>query len=109
MTGEARGVPGLDPSVQPQRHERWDRRSPEPYDGGKGADRGGATYAALDLGTNNCRLLVARPTAEGFRVVDAFSRIIRLGEGVSSTGRLTDAASDRAAAALTVCRDKMRN
>ena len=40
-----------------------------------------ATYAALDLGTNNCRLLIARPTADGFRVVDAFSRIIRLGEG----------------------------
>ncbi|MFZ0838085.1 MAG: Ppx/GppA family phosphatase, partial [Xanthobacteraceae bacterium] len=42
-------------------------------------DRGGATYAALDLGTNNCRLLVARPAGEGFRVIDAFSRIVRLG------------------------------
>jgi exopolyphosphatase/guanosine-5'-triphosphate,3'-diphosphate pyrophosphatase len=70
---------------------------------------GGTTYAALDLGTNNCRLLVARPTADGFRVVDAFSRIIRLGEGVSATGRINDAAIARAVSALTVCRDKMRN
>ena len=50
------------------------------------------TYAALDLGTNNCRLLVARPTGDGFRVIDAFSRIIRLGEGVSASGRISDAA-----------------
>jgi exopolyphosphatase/guanosine-5'-triphosphate,3'-diphosphate pyrophosphatase len=68
-----------------------------------------ATYAALDLGTNNCRLLVARPTGEGFRVVDAFSRIVRLGEGVSITGRISDAAMSRAIAALAVCRDKMRS
>ncbi|MBV9954679.1 MAG: Ppx/GppA family phosphatase [Pseudolabrys sp.] len=74
-----------------------------------GRDRGGPTYAALDLGTNNCRLLVARPSGEGFRVVDAFSRIIRLGEGVSGTGRLSEAAIGRAIAALSVCRDKMKN
>jgi exopolyphosphatase/guanosine-5'-triphosphate,3'-diphosphate pyrophosphatase len=73
------------------------------------SDRGGATYAALDLGTNNCRLLVARPAGEGFRVVDAFSRIIRLGEGVSASGRLSDAAVTRAVDALRVCRDKMKN
>ena len=65
------------------------------------------TYAALDLGTNNCRLLVARPTADGFRVVDAFSRIVRLGEGLSLTGRLSEAAIERTLAALRVCRDKM--
>jgi exopolyphosphatase/guanosine-5'-triphosphate,3'-diphosphate pyrophosphatase len=68
-----------------------------------------ATYAALDLGTNNCRLLVARPSGDGFRVVDAFSRIIRLGEGVSATGLLSDAAISRAVVALGICRDKMRN
>ena len=72
-------------------------------------DRGGATYAALDLGTNNCRLLVARPAGEGFRVIDAFSRIVRLGEGVSASGRLSDAAMGRAIDALAVCRNKMRN
>ena len=65
-------------------------------------------YAALDLGTNNCRLLVARPTEDGFRVVDAFSRIVRLGEGLSQTGRLSEAAIARTLDALRVCRDKMR-
>jgi exopolyphosphatase/guanosine-5'-triphosphate,3'-diphosphate pyrophosphatase len=74
-----------------------------------GDDRGGATYAALDLGTNNCRLLVARPSGEGFRVVDAFSRIVRLGEGVSLLGRLSETAIDRALAALAICRSKMKN
>ena len=64
-------------------------------------------YAALDLGTNNCRLLIARPTAEGFRVIDAFSRIVRLGEGLSQTGRLSQAAIDRTLEALRICRDKM--
>src|SRR5262249_55261352 len=67
------------------------------------------TYAALDLGTNNCRLLIARPTADSFRVVDAFSRIIRLGEGVSLSGVLSEAAIERAVDALSVCRDKMAN
>ncbi len=66
-----------------------------------------ATYAALDLGTNNCRLLIARPTADGFRVIDAFSRIVRLGEGLSLTGRLSESAIDRTMAALRICRDKM--
>ncbi len=65
-------------------------------------------YAALDLGTNNCRLLVARPTRRGFQVIDAFSRIIRLGEGVSSTGRLSDAAIVRAIDALRVCGNKIQ-
>src|SRR5262245_38856524 len=72
-------------------------------------DRGGATYAALDLGTNNCRLLVARPAGEGFRVIDAFSRIVRLGEGVSGSGRLSDVAIARAIEALAVCHSKMKN
>lgn len=64
-------------------------------------------YAALDLGTNNCRLLIARPTRRGFQVVDGFSRIIRLGEGVSVTGCLADAAIDRTMDALRVCASKM--
>ena len=65
-------------------------------------------YAALDLGTNNCRLLIARPQGNGFAVVDAFSRIVRLGEGLASSGRLSDAAIDRTIAALRVCSDKLK-
>ncbi len=67
-----------------------------------------SNYAALDLGTNNCRLLIARPSDDGFVVVDAFSRIVRLGEGLAATGRLSDAAMDRAVSALSVCADKLR-
>lgn len=66
------------------------------------------TYGALDLGTNNCRLLIARPSEGGFTVIDAFSRIVRLGDGLSQTGRLSDDAMDRAVAALSVCADKLR-
>ncbi|HJP21463.1 MAG: Ppx/GppA phosphatase family protein [Alphaproteobacteria bacterium] len=65
-------------------------------------------YAALDLGTNNCRLLIARPEGSGFRVVDAFSRIVRLGEGVAASGRLGEEAMARTLAALGVCAGKMR-
>jgi exopolyphosphatase/guanosine-5'-triphosphate,3'-diphosphate pyrophosphatase len=65
-------------------------------------------YAALDLGTNNCRLLIARPSGDGFRVVDSFSRIIRLGEGISATGSISEAAIERAIAALSICSDKIR-
>ena len=66
------------------------------------------SYAALDLGTNNCRLLVARPSRRGFKVVDAFSRIIRLGEGVSTSGRLSEAAIERTIEALHVCAGKIK-
>ena len=66
------------------------------------------TYAAIDLGTNNCRLLVARPITGGFIVVDAFSRIVRLGEGLAQSGRLSAEAMDRAVDALGVCADKLR-
>jgi exopolyphosphatase/guanosine-5'-triphosphate,3'-diphosphate pyrophosphatase len=81
MSGEAGDNPGLDPAIDraPPPRPRWGRRSPGRANGRFGNDRGGATYAALDLGTNNCRLLVARPSGEGFRVDDAFSRIVRLG------------------------------
>ena len=71
-------------------------------------ETGRQVYAALDLGTNNCRLLVARPAAGGFRVIDAFSRIVRLGEGVGRSGELTEAAIERTVAALAVCARKMR-
>ena len=65
-------------------------------------------YAAIDLGTNNCRLLIARPASANFVVIDAFSRVVRLGEGLAQTGRLSEAAMDRAVGALKVCADKLR-
>jgi len=87
------------------RHETPHR----PAEGGRRVAPGSQPlYAALDLGTNNCRLLVAVPGRPGqFRVVDAFSRIVRLGEGLSASGRLSEAAMDRAVEALKVCADKL--
>ncbi len=121
MDDEARAtglgpVPDRDPREQskgprrgrrsPYRHPRQGRQ----YGGGQGGlDLSGPTYAALDLGTNNCRLLVARATRDGFRVIDAFSRIIRLGEGITSSGVLSEPAILRAVDALRVCGAKMRN
>jgi exopolyphosphatase/guanosine-5'-triphosphate,3'-diphosphate pyrophosphatase len=115
MDDEAPPNGGLDARGGPRR-PRWGRRTPyglrrdsrgdgwhEQADG-----RADATYAALDLGTNNCRLLIARPAGDGFRVVDAFSRIIRLGEGVAASRHISEAAIARAVEALQVCRDKMR-
>jgi exopolyphosphatase / guanosine-5'-triphosphate,3'-diphosphate pyrophosphatase len=65
-------------------------------------------YGALDLGTNNCRLLVAQPARLGFEVVDAFSRIVRLGEGVSQSGALGSLAMARTISALRVCANKLK-
>ena len=79
---------------------------------GKATGRSGSanrTYAALDLGTNNCRLLVAERTASGgLRVVDSFSQIVALGEGLAATGQLSDAAMQRAIDALRKCSDKVK-
>ncbi len=112
MDDEApRGGPGAKGA---KRRPRWGRRTPygirrqsREHWRAPVASHDAATYAALDLGTNNCRLLVARPTPDGFRVVDAFSRIIRLGEGVAASGRISEAAIMRAVEALLVCRQKM--
>ena len=87
----------------------------EPARGGRSARdasdghgrRDGPSYAALDLGTNNCRLLVARPSRRGFLVIDAFSRIIRLGEGIGRTGMLSEVAMARTIEALRVCATKL--
>ncbi|MFC3213326.1 Ppx/GppA phosphatase family protein [Novosphingobium panipatense] len=68
---------------------------------------GRQAYAAIDLGTNNCRLLIARPSGENFTVIDAFSRVVRLGEGIAQSGRLSDAAMERTLSALRVCADKL--
>jgi exopolyphosphatase / guanosine-5'-triphosphate,3'-diphosphate pyrophosphatase len=74
--------------------------------GGSWRDR--PAFAALDLGTNNCRLLIARPDGSDFAIIDAYSRIVRLGEGLNSSGRISDAAMARAIEALSVCADKLR-
>ena len=78
-------------------HHRGAEAQPQPH----------SIYGALDLGTNNCRLLIAKPSRRGFLVIDAFSRIIRLGEGVLSSGRLSETAMARTIEALKVCADKM--
>ena len=65
-------------------------------------------FAAVDLGTNNCRMLAARPVGDSLRVVDSFSRIVRLGENLSATGSLSEAAIGRTIDALKVCAGKMR-
>lgn len=88
------------------------RRAPVDRARDRGDGRGRApaettVYAALDLGTNNCRLLIAAPTARGFRIIDAFSRIVRLGEGLSASGRLGEAAMERAIGALRICAAKI--
>jgi exopolyphosphatase/guanosine-5'-triphosphate,3'-diphosphate pyrophosphatase len=81
--------------------------------GGPASSTYGQIFAAIDLGTNNCRMLVARPESRGgecrneFRVIDSFSRITRLGEGVSGSGRLSADAMDRTIDALKCCADKM--
>jgi exopolyphosphatase / guanosine-5'-triphosphate,3'-diphosphate pyrophosphatase len=69
---------------------------------------GRTAYAALDLGTNNCRLLIARASQDGFTVVDAFSRVVRLGEGLATSGKMSEEAMDRAIEALSVCADKLK-
>ena len=69
--------------------------------------RRGRSYGALDLGTNNCRLLIAQPGPQGFVIIDAYSRVVRLGEGLMESGRLSDAAMDRTVTALAACADKL--
>ncbi|PRX09006.1 UNVERIFIED_ORG: exopolyphosphatase/guanosine-5'-triphosphate,3'-diphosphate pyrophosphatase [Martelella mediterranea] len=89
------------------------QRDPTPHTAGPGnggpRHAGNTLYAALDLGTNNCRLLIAQPTRHNqFRVVDGFSRIVRLGEGLAATGSLSPEAMDRAVEALSLCAAKLK-
>ena len=104
---EGLGPRGDDGQGLPLSGDRQAPRSGAPGAGHSPAAAG--VYAALDLGTNNCRLLIACPTGDSFRVVDSFSRIIRLGEGISATGCISDAAIERAIAALSICRDKIKS
>jgi exopolyphosphatase/guanosine-5'-triphosphate,3'-diphosphate pyrophosphatase len=90
---------------QPQAHET----SNDEVLGSDGYARanGAPVFAALDLGTNNCRMLVARPNGSDFQVVDSFSRVTRLGEGLSRSGALSIEAMDRTVDALKRCAEKM--
>ncbi len=97
-----RGGPGGDPA---RRQKPQSAPSDAAVSRGRFPQR--KSYAALDLGTNNCRMLIARPEGENFAIIDAFSRIVRLGEGLSATGRLSDAAMDRTVSALSICSAKL--
>ena len=101
------GRPGIEPGYgsQPGTGTAEKRTSSAPNPSRRSR---GPLYAALDLGTNNCRLLIARPHEKSFRVLDGFTRIVRLGEGLSTTGRLSDAAMERTVDALRQCRNKLR-
>lgn len=112
QTARTAPAPVAAPSAHNTHHAQGPRRGPAAGDRFR-APQGAEPwpddlYAALDLGTNNCRLLVAQPTRPGqFRVVDAFSRIVRLGEGLGAHGRLSVEAMDRAVEALKVCAAKL--
>lgn len=111
----ASGEKSQKPNGNRQPHRQSQKSRPQPPRGSSHANgfqhlsfRDRPAYAALDLGTNNCRLLVAVPNGANFRVVDAFSRIVRLGEGIVSSGRLSDEAMGRAIDALKICSNKLQ-
>ena len=97
---EARRVAKGSPSTARRRPDRRPDRPPVP-----------PSYAAIDLGTNNCRMLVARPDGvtnrDGLLVIDGYSRIVRLGEGLAASGRLSEEAIDRTIKALKICAGKI--
>lgn len=95
------------PNSGPQSTAQWSGQAANTTSNTTAINGDGPVYGALDLGTNNCRLLLARPSRRGFRVVDAFSRIIRLGEGVSQSGALSELAMSRTLDALKVCAGKL--
>jgi exopolyphosphatase/guanosine-5'-triphosphate,3'-diphosphate pyrophosphatase len=97
-------IPSQQPTTPPPSAVRT---GPAVQPGGVRPGQTRQAYAAIDLGTNNCRLLIARPSGENFTVIDAFSRVVRLGEGVAQNGCLSDEAMERTLAALRVCADKL--
>jgi len=105
--GKAQGISGTRSQKKPRANGQSNRKTAaRPFV--SSGPRPGQAYAAIDLGTNNCRLLIARPSGEGFTVIDAFSRVVRLGEDLAMSGKLSDDAMDRTVAALSVCADKLR-
>lgn len=65
-------------------------------------------YAALDLGTNSCRMLIARPTSDGFEVVDSFSKAVQLGHGLEGSGRLSRSSMSKTVQAMRICKQKLK-
>lgn len=100
---KSNGATARDAKPRVQNPSQQQPAAPAPFPRGRKQ-----AYAALDLGTNNCRLLIARPSGENFTVIDAFSRVVRLGEGLAASGRLSDKAMERTLAALHVCAEKLR-
>tara|TARA_R110002096_G_scaffold416576_2_gene619520 strand:- start:369683 stop:370834 length:1152 start_codon:yes stop_codon:yes gene_type:complete len=88
--------------------KRDDNNPNRPNRNRKRSNKRGHVYGVVDLGTNNCRLLVAVPSVGGFKVIDSFSRIVRLGEGLKEEKRISDMATERTVSALKICMDKMR-
>ena len=76
--------------------------------GRRNSHRADNTFAAIDLGTNNCRLLIARGQTNNFKVIDSYSRVVKLGKGLESTGRLSQESMDAAVDALSICARKIR-
>jgi len=101
--GDPRARRHEDPSGSLGSHKGEDRAPPR-----QRPERGDAYYGALDLGTNNCRLLIAAPSPTGFTVIDAFSRIVRLGEGLTGRGALSEPAMNARPLRLAIFRDKRR-
>lgn len=96
MSGAQDAHAGGHPARTRRRHKRPSGQKP-------------TTFAALDLGTNNCRLLIARPTGNSFRVIDSFSKVVRLGAGLAASGRLSDESMQAAIDAIAVCARKMKS
>ncbi len=100
-----RGAGGKASSGRPSGSEKPKKQNSRRRGGNR---RKPVRLAALDLGTNNCRLLIAAPRGRDFRIIDAFSRIVRLGEGVTQSGVLSEKAMERTIAALAVCAEKIQ-
>ena len=67
----------------------------------------GQLYAALDLGTNSCRMLIARAQGSQFHVIDSFSKTVQLGAGLEATGKLSRTSMERTIQALRICQKKL--
>ncbi|WP_298912546.1 Ppx/GppA phosphatase family protein [uncultured Algimonas sp.] len=98
-----------DGTAAPETARRRARRRNKPArDGRRPGGSRSRTFAAIDLGTNNCRLLIARETRDGFRVIDSYSKVVKLGQDLAHTGELAQDSMDAAVEALKVCARKMK-